>query len=100
MVEVLDVEQRDALRLQRCGQPPLPGAEPFGEAAVADLFGAARRAGACAPARFAGGIGRTCSPLAGGVILAAGLAGINPMELVKRTAPACIVMLAVSYVMF
>ena len=49
---------------------------------------------------FAGGIGRTCSPLAGGVILAAGLAGINPMELVKRTAPACIVMLAVSYVMF
>lgn len=49
---------------------------------------------------FAGGIGRTCSPLAGGVILAAGLAGINPMELVKRTAPACIVMLAISYVMF
>ena len=49
---------------------------------------------------MAGGIGRTCSPLAGGVILAAGLAGINPMELVKRTAPACVVMLIVSYMLF
>ena len=49
---------------------------------------------------MAGGIGRTCSPLAGGVILAAGLAGISPMDLVKRTAPACVVMLIVSYMLF
>ena len=51
-------------------------------------------------AAITGGIGRTCSPLAGGVILAAGLAGVNPIELVKRTAPACVVLMVVTYIVF
>ena len=51
-------------------------------------------------AAITGGIGRTASPLAGGVILVAGLAGVNPMEIVKRTAPACIVLMIVTYIVF
>lgn len=51
-------------------------------------------------AAITGGIGRTASPLAGGVILVAGLAGVNPMDIVKRTAPACIVLMVVTYIVF
>ena len=47
-----------------------------------------------------GGLGRTCSPLAGGVILAAGLASVSPIEIVKRTAPACLGMMFIVYMIF
>ena len=40
---------------------------------------------------LSGALGRTASPLAGAAIVCAGLAGISPVELVKRTAPAMIV---------
>ena len=36
------------------------------------------------------GIGRTMSPVAGGVIILAGIAGVNPMQVVKRTALPCV----------
>ena len=39
-----------------------------------------------AVAQIAAGIGRTMSPVAGGVIILAGIAGVNPMQVVKRTA--------------
>ena len=42
-------------------------------------------------AAFTGGLGRTASPLAGGVILVAGLAGVNPMDIVKRSAPVAVI---------
>ena len=42
--------------------------------------------------------GRLSSPLAGGLILAAGIAGVNPLEIVKRTAPAMFVTMIVLYV--
>ena len=42
--------------------------------------------------------GRLSSPLAGGLILAAGIAGVNPIEIVKRTAPAMFVTMIVLYV--
>lgn len=51
-------------------------------------------------AAITGGVGRTCSPLAGGVILAAGLAGVNPMEIAKRNAPACLAMMVIVYFLF
>ncbi len=40
---------------------------------------------------LSGALGRTASPLAGAAIVCAGLAGISPVELAKRTAPAMIV---------
>ncbi len=43
----------------------------------------------------AGAIGRTASPLAGAAIVCAGIAGVNPLELAKRTMPAMIVALIV-----
>ncbi len=49
---------------------------------------------------MAGALGRTSSPLCGGLIIAAGIAGVNPVEIVKRTAPACLAVLAVTYVIF
>ena len=38
-------------------------------------------------AAISGNFGRLSSPLAGGMIIAAGLAGVSPFEIVKRTAP-------------
>ena len=40
---------------------------------------------------ISGALGRTMSPLAGSVIVCAGLAGVNPIELAKRTAPGMII---------
>lgn len=48
-----------------------------------------------AVAQIAAGLGRTMSPVAGGVIILAGIAGVNPMEIVKRTALPCLVAVAV-----
>lgn len=46
-------------------------------------------------AQIAAGLGRSMSPVAGGVIILAGIAGVNPMEIVKRTALPCIVAVVV-----
>ena len=51
-------------------------------------------------AAFTGGLGRTASPLAGGVILVAGLAGVNPMDIVKRSAPVAVIGLIATYIVF
>ncbi len=48
-------------------------------------------------AMMAAGIGRMASPLAGGIIVLSGIAMVSPMEIVKRTAPCAVVMLAVLY---
>ena len=40
-------------------------------------------------AQLGAGIGRSMSPVAGAGIIIAGLAGINPMEMVKRNAVPC-----------
>lgn len=48
-------------------------------------------------AAMAGGFGRLMSPLAGGMILVAGIAGVSPLDVVKRTAPAMIAMTAALY---
>ncbi len=47
----------------------------------------------------AGAIGRTASPLAGAAIVCAGIAGVSPLELAKRTMPAMIVALIVLMMM-
>ena len=48
-------------------------------------------------AGIGGALGRTMSPVAGGLIICAGLAGTSPMEVAKRNAPgmilACIAVL-------
>lgn len=44
-----------------------------------------------------GFFGRLSSPLAGGVILVAGMAGVNPMEVVKRSAPVMVCLLFAAY---
>lgn len=44
-----------------------------------------------------GCFGRMSSPLAGGMILVAGIAGVNPIEIVKRTGPALFVALVILY---
>ena len=48
-------------------------------------------------AMMSAGIGRMASPLAGGIIVLSGIAMVSPMEIVKRTAPAAVVMLAGLY---
>ncbi|MCI5851738.1 MAG: C4-dicarboxylate transporter DcuC [Sutterellaceae bacterium] len=48
-----------------------------------------------AVAQMAAGIGRTMSPVAGGLIILAGIAGVNPMQVVKRTALPCVFALVV-----
>lgn len=48
---------------------------------------------------LSGCFGRFASPLAGGMILVAGIAGVSPMAVVKRTAPVMVVLLAVLYVL-
>ena len=40
---------------------------------------------------LASALGRNMSPLAGATIICAGLAGVNPVEIAKRTAPGMIV---------
>ena len=44
-----------------------------------------------------GSFGRLSSPLCGGLILVAGIAGVNPIDIVKRTAPVMLVMLIAAY---
>lgn len=50
-------------------------------------------------AMMAAGMGRQASPLAGGIILLSGIASVSPVEVVKRTAPAAVIMLVVLYVL-
>lgn len=42
-------------------------------------------------AALAGALGRTMSPIAGGTIICASIAGVSPMELAKRNAPGMII---------
>ncbi len=52
-------------------------------------------------AQIAAGLGRTMSPVAGAAIICAGLAGINPMEIVKRNCiPTIVALTVISVVMF
>lgn len=52
-------------------------------------------------AQIAAGLGRTMSPVAGAAIICAGLAGINPMEIVKRNAlPTIAALIVVTIAMF
>lgn len=44
-------------------------------------------------AMLSGHFGRLSSPLAGGLILVAGIAGVSPIDIVKRTTPAMIITL-------
>lgn len=54
-----------------------------------------------AVAQIAAGLGRTMSPVAGGVIILAGLAGVNPMEIAKRTAiPVIVALVVTTFCMF
>lgn len=50
-------------------------------------------------AALAGSLGRTMSPVAGVVIVAAGLAKVSPMEVVKRTAPGMILASIIAFVL-
>ena len=48
-----------------------------------------------AVAQVAAGLGRTISPVAGGVIVIASIAGVNPMDICKRTfIPVCVALAA------
>jgi len=51
-------------------------------------------------ANVAGALGRTMSPLAGGAIVCAGLAMVNPFELMKRNALGCIIATIATYFFF
>jgi DcuC family C4-dicarboxylate transporter len=51
-----------------------------------------------AVAQIAAGLGRTMSPVAGGVIILAGIAGVNPFEVAKRTALPVLIALIVTTV--
>ncbi len=48
-------------------------------------------------AMISAGLGRMCSPLAGGLILLSGIAGVSPMDVVKRTAPVGFTLLIILY---
>lgn len=48
-------------------------------------------------AALAGAFGRATSPLAGGIILISGIAGVSPMEVVKRTAAPMFVLLVILF---
>ncbi len=73
---------------------------PFNEAVTpfAEQFGMTIANMGTASA-VAGAIGRTASPLAGAAIVCAGIAGVSPLELAKRTMPAMIVALIVLMMM-
>jgi DcuC family C4-dicarboxylate transporter len=49
---------------------------------------------------LSGTLGRAMSPVAGGTIICATLAGVNPMDIAKRTAPGLIISLIVLLIMF
>ena len=49
-------------------------------------------------AAISGNFGRLSSPLAGGMIIAAGIAGVSPFEIAKRTAPVMLVLLIGVYI--
>lgn len=52
-------------------------------------------------AQIAGGLGRTMSPIAGGVIILSGIAGVNPIEVAKRTAiPVILALIVVTVCMY
>lgn len=46
---------------------------------------------------ISGSFGRLSSPLCGGLILVAGIASVNPMEIVKRSAPIMLAMVCAAY---
>ncbi len=46
---------------------------------------------------IAGSFGRLSSPLCGGLILVAGIAAVEPLEIVKRTAPVMLLMVVAAY---
>lgn len=48
-------------------------------------------------ATVSGNFGRLASPLAGGMIIVAGIAGVEPMEIAKRSAPAMLILLIAAY---
>jgi len=51
-------------------------------------------------ATISGGLGRTMSPVAGGAIVCATIAGVNPMEIAKRTAPGMFLALIAVLIVF
>ena len=51
-------------------------------------------------ATMSGGLGRTMSPVAGGAIVCATIAGVNPMEIAKRTAPGMLLALIAVLIVF
>lgn len=54
-----------------------------------------------AVAQIAAGLGRSMSPVAGGVIILAGIAGVNPMQVAKRTAiPVLVAVVVVTFLMY
>lgn len=50
-------------------------------------------------AALAGSFGRQASPLCGGLILTAGIAGVSPVEVARRTAPPMVVCLILLYIL-
>ncbi len=51
-------------------------------------------------ATLAGALGRTMSPIAGAAIICASIAGVNPIEMVKRTAPGMLIaLIAVMFIL-
>lgn len=50
-------------------------------------------------AAMAASFGRQSSPIAGGMILVAGIAGVSPVDIVKRTAPVMLVALVLLYIL-
>lgn len=50
-------------------------------------------------AAMAASFGRQSSPIAGGMILVAGIAGVSPVDIVKRTAPVMFVALVLLYIL-
>ena len=50
-------------------------------------------------AAISGNFGRLSSPLAGGMIIAAGIAGVSPFAIVKRTAPVMFILLVAVYIL-
>lgn len=50
-------------------------------------------------ASIGGALGRTMSPIAGGAVICAGLAGVNPLEIPKRNGPGMLIAVAVTTVL-
>ncbi len=64
----------------------------------AEMFGISKANMGCMAA-LAGALGRTMSPLAGGAIICAALAKVNPFELAKRIGPGMLIAVIVSMFM-